>query len=71
MELVFAYLAGLLTPTNPCVLPTGIDPCAPLALAAGMGLSLVVPGSPFGHADSGRRLWPFYTPGIAETVGAG
>ena len=44
MDLVFAYLAGLLTLINPCVLPVlpivlasslQTDPRAPLALAAG------------------------------------
>ena len=50
MELALAYLAGLLTLINPCVLPVlpivlasslQTDPRAPLALAAGMGLSFV------------------------------
>lgn len=54
MELVFAYLAGLLTLINPCVLPVlpivvasslQTDPRAPLALAAGMALSFVVLGT--------------------------
>lgn len=54
MEMVFAYLAGLLTLINPCVLPVlpivvasslQIDPRAPLALAAGMGLSFVLVGT--------------------------
>jgi cytochrome c biogenesis protein CcdA len=53
MELVFAYLAGLLTLINPCVLPVlpivlasslHRDRRAPLALAAGMSLSFVVLG---------------------------
>lgn len=53
MELVFAYLAGLLTLINPCVLP--VLPLvvgaavqshrhAPLALALGMGAAFVVAG---------------------------
>lgn len=53
MEFLFAYLAGLLTLINPCVLP--ILPIvlgsavqghrhAPLALAAGMGISFVALG---------------------------
>jgi len=53
MELVFAYLAGLLTLINPCVLPVlpivlgsavQANRHGPLALAAGMGLSFVVLG---------------------------
>lgn len=53
MELIFAYLAGLLTLINPCVLPVlpivlasslHRDRRAPLALAAGMSLSFVVLG---------------------------
>ncbi len=53
MELIFAYLAGLLTLINPCVLPVlpivlasslHRDRRAPLALAVGMSLSFVVLG---------------------------
>jgi cytochrome c-type biogenesis protein len=53
MDIVFAYLAGLLTLINPCVLPVlpivlasslHRDRRAPLALAAGMSLSFVVLG---------------------------
>lgn len=53
MELVFAYLAGLLTLINPCVLPVlpivlgaalQASPRGPLALAAGMSVSFVVLG---------------------------
>lgn len=53
MELVFAYLAGLLTLINPCVLPVLPIVLAsalqagrhgPLAIAAGMSLSFVVFG---------------------------
>jgi cytochrome c-type biogenesis protein len=53
MTVVFAYLAGLLTLINPCVLPVlpivlasslNHDRRAPLALAAGMGLSFVALG---------------------------
>ncbi|RGP36596.1 cytochrome c biogenesis CcdA family protein [Pseudotabrizicola alkalilacus] len=53
MELIFAYLAGLLTLINPCVLPVlpivlasslHRDQRAPIALAAGMSLSFVVLG---------------------------
>lgn len=53
MELIFAYLAGILTLINPCVLPVlpivlasslHRDRRAPIALAAGMSLSFVALG---------------------------
>lgn len=53
MELIFAYLAGLLTLINPCVLPVlpivlaaslQADRRAPLVLAAGMSVSFVTLG---------------------------
>ncbi len=53
MEFVFAYLAGLLTLINPCVLPVlpivlvsalNTSKAGPLALAAGMSVSFVVFG---------------------------
>jgi len=53
MEFVFAYLAGLLTLINPCVLPVlpivlvsalNAHRAGPLALAAGMSVSFVVFG---------------------------
>ncbi|TNF58957.1 MAG: cytochrome c biogenesis protein CcdA [Rhodobacteraceae bacterium] len=53
MDLFFAYLAGLLTLINPCVLPVlpivlatalNANPRGPLALAAGMSLSFVTFG---------------------------
>ncbi|MDA8747654.1 sulfite exporter TauE/SafE family protein [Litoreibacter sp.] len=53
MEIFFAYLAGLLTLINPCVLPVlpivlasalNADKRGPLALAAGMSLSFVIFG---------------------------
>ncbi|MCF6444874.1 cytochrome c biogenesis CcdA family protein [Nereida sp. MMG025] len=53
MELFFAYLAGLLTLINPCVLPVlpivlvsalNADKRGPIALAAGMSLSFVAFG---------------------------
>ncbi|WP_163848163.1 cytochrome c biogenesis CcdA family protein [Pseudooceanicola aestuarii] len=53
MELILAYLAGLLTLVNPCVLPVlpivlgaalQASPRGPLALAGGMALSFVVLG---------------------------
>ncbi|GFE49674.1 cytochrome C biogenesis protein CcdA [Roseobacter cerasinus] len=53
MEFIFAYLAGLLTLINPCVLPVlpivlvsalNANKAGPLALAAGMSASFVVFG---------------------------
>ena len=53
MEYLFAYVAGLLTLINPCVLPVlpivlagsiQADRLGPVALAAGMGLSFVTLG---------------------------
>ncbi|MDA5095043.1 cytochrome c biogenesis CcdA family protein [Aliiroseovarius sp. KMU-50] len=53
MELIFGYLAGLLTLINPCVLPVlpivlatalGAHRLGPVALAAGMSLSFVALG---------------------------
>ena len=53
MELVFAYLAGLLTLINPCVLPVlpivlvsalNASRMGPVALAAGMSVSFVIFG---------------------------
>ena len=61
MEFVFAYLAGLLTLINPCVLPVlpivlvsalNASRMGPVALAAGMSVSFVVFGvtvTAFGH----------------------
>lgn len=61
-QIVFAYLAGLLTLINPCVLPVlpvvlagalQADRLGPLVLAAGMSLSFVVLGvtvTAFGYA---------------------
>ena len=62
MELLFGYVAGLLTLINPCVLPVlpivlasalQVSRWGPVALAAGMGLSFVVVGfavTAFGRA---------------------
>lgn len=53
MEFVFAYVAGLLTLINPCVLPVlpivlvgalNVSRAGPLALAAGMSVSFVIFG---------------------------
>ncbi|MDU8927712.1 cytochrome c biogenesis CcdA family protein [Alisedimentitalea sp. MJ-SS2] len=63
MELLFGYLAGLLTLINPCVLPVlpivlatalQVSRWGPVALAAGMSLSFVVLG--FSVAVFGRAL---------------
>ena len=63
MDIVFGYLAGLLTLINPCVLPVlpivlatslQADRRAPFALAAGMSLSFVVLG--LGVASLGPAL---------------
>jgi cytochrome c-type biogenesis protein len=59
MEIVFAYLAGLLTLINPCVLPVlpivlasalQADRLGPVALAAGMATSFVILGLTFAVA---------------------
>lgn len=62
MDLIFAYLAGLLTLINPCVLPIlpivlasalQVSRAGPVALAAGLSVSFVVLGvgvSAFGRA---------------------
>lgn len=63
MDLIFAYLAGLLTLINPCVLPVlpivlasalQTHRMGPLALSAGMSLSFVVLG--LGIASAGQVL---------------
>lgn len=75
MDLILAYLAGLLTLINPCVLPVlpivlasalQASRAGPLALAAGMGLSFVV----FGMAVAlfGRALG--LTPEMLAQAGA-
>ncbi|MEY4982459.1 MAG: hypothetical protein RIR62_725 [Pseudomonadota bacterium] len=67
MDLVFAYLAGLLTLINPCVLPVlpivvasslQTDPRAPLALAAGMGLSFVAVGTGIAAIGPAFGIYP-------------
>jgi len=63
MDLLFAYLAGLLTLINPCVLPIlpivlasamQVSKAGPLALAAGLSTSFVILG--VGVAAFGRAL---------------
>lgn len=67
MELVFAYLAGLLTLINPCVLPVlpivlasslQTDPRAPVALAAGMAVSFVLLGTVIAALGPAVGIYP-------------
>lgn len=67
MEIVLAYLAGLLTLINPCVLPVlpivvasslQTDARAPLALALGMGLSFVAVGTGISAIGPAFGLYP-------------
>lgn len=80
MELVFAYLAGLLTLINPCVLPVlpivlasslQTDPRAPLALAAGMGLSFVAVGTGVAAIGPAVGIYPDDVTRIAALVMTG
>lgn len=80
MDLVLAYLAGLLTLINPCVLPVlpivlasslQIDPRAPLALATGMGLSFVVLGTAVAAIGPAVGLYPDDVADIAALVMVG
>lgn len=75
MELIFAYLAGLLTLINPCVLPVlplvlasalSADKRGPVALALGMSLSFVVFG--MGVTIFGRAIG--LTPDRLSEIGA-
>lgn len=65
--LALAWLAGLLTLINPCVLPVlpivltaslGADPRGPLALAAGLSLSFVVLGLGIAALGPALGLYP-------------
>lgn len=80
MDLVFAYLAGLLTLINPCVLPVlpivvasslQTDPHAPLALAAGMGLSFVAVGTGVAAIGPAVGIYPEDVTRIAALVMVG
>lgn len=80
MDLVFAYLAGLLTLINPCVLPVlpivlasslQTDPRAPLALAAGMGLSFVAVGTGVAAIGPAVGIYPEDVTRIAALVMVG
>ncbi|MFT4715174.1 MAG: cytochrome c-type biogenesis protein [Paracoccaceae bacterium] len=75
MELVFGYLAGLLTLINPCVLPVlpivlgsavQANKHGPLALALGMGISFVALG--MFVALAGRAIG--LTPELLAQIGA-
>jgi cytochrome c-type biogenesis protein len=67
MELVLAYLAGVLTLINPCVLPVlpivlasalQASRLGPVVLAAGMGLSFVVLGVALSALGPALGPWP-------------
>ncbi len=67
MDLIFAYLAGLLTLINPCVLPVlpivlasalQVSRAGPVVLAAGLGLSFVVLGMALAALGPALGLWP-------------
>ncbi len=77
MELVFAYLAGLLTLINPCVLPVlpivvasslQTDPRAPLALAAGMSVSFVLLGTAVAAMGPAFGVYPEDVTRVAALV---
>jgi len=77
MELVFAYLAGLLTLINPCVLPVlpivvasslQTDPRAPLALAAGMAVSFVLLGTAVAAIGPAFGIYPDDVTRVAALV---
>lgn len=80
MEIAFAYLAGLLTLINPCVLPVlpivvasslQTDGRAPLALAGGMGLSFVVFGMGIASVGPALGIYPEDLTRIAALVMVG
>ena len=80
MDLILGYLAGLLTLINPCVLPVlpivlagslQTDPRAPLALAAGMGLSFVVLGTGVAAIGPAFGIYPEDVTRIAALVMVG
>lgn len=80
MDLILGYLAGLLTLINPCVLPVlpivlagslQTDPRAPLALAAGMGLSFVAVGTGVAAIGPALGIYPEDVTRIAALVMVG
>lgn len=75
--LLLAYLAGLLTLINPCVLPVlpivltaslGADARGPLALAAGMSLSFVILGLGIAAVGPAVGLYPEDVARVAALV---
>ena len=80
MDLILGYLAGLLTLINPCVLPVlpivlagslQTDPRAPVALAAGMGLSFVAVGTGVAAIGPALGIYPEDVTRIAALVMVG
>ncbi len=80
MALVFAYLAGLLTLINPCVLPVlpivlasslQTDPRAPVALAAGMGIAFVGLGTAVAALGPAIGFYPEDVTRVAALVMVG
>lgn len=80
MDLILGYLAGLLTLINPCVLPVlpivlagslQTDPRAPVALAAGMGLSFVALGTGVAAIGPALGIYPEDVTRIAALVMVG
>jgi cytochrome c biogenesis protein CcdA len=80
MDLIFAYVAGLLTLLNPCVLPVlpivvasslQTDPRAPLALALGMGLSFVALGTGVAALGPAFGIYPDDVTRVAALAMAG
>lgn len=80
IDLPLAYLAGLLTLINPCVLPVlpivltaslASDPRGPLALAAGLSLSFVVLGLGVTALGPALGLYPEDVARIAALAMAG
>ncbi|QDA36734.1 cytochrome c biogenesis protein CcdA (plasmid) [Paracoccus liaowanqingii] len=77
MDLILAYLAGLLTLINPCVLPVlpivltaslGADPRGPLALAAGLSASFVTLGLGIAALGPAIGLYPEDVARVAALV---
>lgn len=80
MDLILAYLAGLLTLINPCVLPVlpivlatslQTDPRAPVALVLGMGLAFVALGTGVAALGPAIGLYPEDVTRIAALVMTG
>ena len=80
MDLIFAYLAGVLTLINPCVLPVlpivlarsvQTDLRAPVALAGGMALSFVLFGTGIAAIGPAFGIYPEDVIRIAALVMVG